>query len=60
MDRPVHATVDNTCPVQFVVCLDVDAGMTLEHNTKTNRRWMKETWIRCSADGGARSLDGGM
>lgn len=50
VDRDVVSTQDATCPMQFAACLDVDAGLALEHNLKTNRRWMDEAWIRCRVE----------
>lgn len=61
VEQNVAATVDATCPPQFALCLDVDAGQALEHNIRAFRRYNKEMWIRCSAptDGGTH-LDGGL
>ena len=54
VEQKVAATVDATCPSQFALCLDADAGLALEHNIRAFRRYNKEMWIRCSApsDGG--------
>ena len=52
VEQPVQATVDETCPSQFALCLSVDAGLALEHNIRGHRRWEKEAWIRCGVDGG--------
>lgn len=62
VDRPVVATEDESCPAQFALCLDVDAGLALERNLRAGRRWAKEAWARCSvADAGASGaeIDGG-
>ncbi len=56
--EPVIATVDESCPEHFALCLDVDAGLVWEANYRLTRRWMSEAWTRCSApDAGA---DGGV
>lgn len=57
--RPVYSTDDATCPSQFTLCLDVDAGLDFEHNQKAMKRWMKEAWTTCgpSPDAG---VDGGL
>ena len=59
--RPVVATMDESCPLEFSLCLSVDAGLDFEHNLELQKRWMSEAWIRCgvlsSADGGVP--DGG-
>lgn len=61
VERDVNATVDDSCPAQFSLCLDAKAGQDLEHNIRAFRRYNKEMWIRCSApaDGGTL-LDGGL
>lgn len=49
VEQGVQVTVDESCPAKFSICLDVDAGLALEHNVRAHRRWEKEAWIRCSA-----------
>jgi hypothetical protein len=61
-ERKVVPVLDETCPPQFALCLDADAGLDLEHNIRQYRRWAAEVWVRCSplptgADGG---VDGGL
>jgi hypothetical protein len=46
---PVEATVDATCPANFALCLQVDAGLSLEHNLLALRRYSTEAWARCGA-----------
>lgn len=57
---PVTPTVDGTCPSQFALCLDVDAGLTLEHNLRAQKRWALEAWTRCKPSDASIPKDGGM
>jgi hypothetical protein len=61
VERSVTPTVDESCPKQFVLCLEVDAGLDLEYNIRTTRRWMKEAWARCGTvlDAGVMAFDAG-
>ncbi len=53
VEQGLIPTLDETCPGQFSLCLDADAGQALEHNVKAYRRYVKEMWIRCGvSDGG--------
>ena len=55
-EKSVIPTQDG-CPEQFVYCLEMNAGLNMEHNVHALRSWSREAWVRCSVDGG--SLDGG-
>ena len=39
--------VETGCPPNFVLCLDVDGGLALEHDIKALRRYNSEAWERC-------------
>lgn len=50
---------EQSCPPQFALCLDGNAGSALEQNIKAHRRWEMEAMARCSPlDAGVR--DGGL